>query len=58
MIDHFGITVADFAAALAAGGTVNGAPGLRPHCHPGCDGAVLLDAEGRNVETVDHSWPG
>ena len=46
------------AAGLAAGGTDNGAPGLRPHYHPGYYGAFILDPEGRNVEAVHHTWPG
>jgi catechol 2,3-dioxygenase-like lactoylglutathione lyase family enzyme len=46
------------AAAIAAGGTDNGPPGLRPHYHPGYYGAFVLDAEGRNVEAVHHTWPG
>ena len=46
------------AAGLAAGGTNNGAPGLRPMYHPGYYGAFVLDAEGRNVEAVHHTWPG
>lgn len=46
------------AAALAAGGTDNGPPGLRPHYHPGYYAAFVLDAEGRNLEAVHHTWPG
>jgi catechol 2,3-dioxygenase-like lactoylglutathione lyase family enzyme len=42
------------AAALAAGGTDNGAPGLRPHYHPGYYGAYVLDPDGNNVEAVFH----
>jgi catechol 2,3-dioxygenase-like lactoylglutathione lyase family enzyme len=40
------------AAALAAGGTDNGAPGVRPHYHPNYYAAFVLDPEGRNVEAV------
>ena len=43
------------AAALAAGGTDNGAPGLRPHYHPGYYGAFVLDPDGNNVEAVCHT---
>ena len=43
------------AAALAAGGTDNGAPGLRPIYHPGYYGAFVLDPDGNNVEAVCHS---
>lgn len=42
------------AAALAAGGTDNGAPGLRPHYHPSYYGAFVLDPDGHNVEAVCH----
>jgi uncharacterized protein involved in tolerance to divalent cations/catechol 2,3-dioxygenase-like lactoylglutathione lyase family enzyme len=42
------------AAALAAGGTDNGAPGLRPHYHPGYYGAFARDPDGHNVEAVHH----
>jgi catechol 2,3-dioxygenase-like lactoylglutathione lyase family enzyme len=45
------------AAALAAGGTDNGAPGVRPHYHPDYYGAFVLDPEGRNIEAVCHA-PG
>ena len=42
------------AAALAAGGTDNGAPGLRPQYHPSYYGAFVLDPDGNNVEAVCH----
>ena len=42
------------AAALAAGGTDNGAPGLRPDYHPNYYGAFVLDPDGHNVEAVCH----
>ena len=42
------------AAALAAGGTDNGAPGLRPHYHPDYYGAFVLDPDGHNIEAVCH----
>ena len=41
-------------AALAAGGTDNGAPGLRPHYHPNYYAAFVLDPDGNNVEAVCH----
>jgi catechol 2,3-dioxygenase-like lactoylglutathione lyase family enzyme len=44
------------AAALAAGGTDNGAPGLRPHYHPGYYGAFVLDPDGNNLEAVHHTF--
>jgi catechol 2,3-dioxygenase-like lactoylglutathione lyase family enzyme len=43
-------------AALAAGGTDNGAPGER-HYHPGYYGAFVLDPDGNNLEAVHHG-PG
>jgi catechol 2,3-dioxygenase-like lactoylglutathione lyase family enzyme len=46
------------AAALAAGGRDNGAPGLRPQYHPGYYGAFILDADGVNVEAVHHTFGG
>lgn len=42
------------AAALAAGGRDNGAPGLRPHYHPDYYGAFVLDPDGHNIEVVCH----
>jgi len=42
------------AAALAAGGKDNGAPGLRPHYHPNYYGAFVFDPDGNNVEAVCH----
>lgn len=43
------------AAALEAGGTDNGAPGLRPHYHESYYGAFVLDPDGNNVEAVCHA---
>jgi predicted lactoylglutathione lyase len=40
------------AAALAAGGKDNGAPGLRPHYHPNYYGAFVFDPDGHNLEAV------
>jgi catechol 2,3-dioxygenase-like lactoylglutathione lyase family enzyme len=45
------------AAALAAGGTDNGAPGPRPIYHPGYYGAFVLDPDANNVEAVCHRSP-
>lgn len=39
-------------AALEAGGTCNGAPGLRPQYHPNYYGAFVLDPLENNVEVV------
>ncbi len=44
-----------YAAALAAGGTDNGAPGEREIYHPGYYGAYVLDPDGHNIEAVSHS---
>ena len=46
------------AAALAAGGQDNGAPGLRPQYHPNYYGAFVLDPDGNNLEVVCHETPG
>jgi catechol 2,3-dioxygenase-like lactoylglutathione lyase family enzyme len=45
-------------AALAAGGTDNGAPGLRPQYHPTYYGAFVHDLDGNNVEAVCHDPKG
>jgi catechol 2,3-dioxygenase-like lactoylglutathione lyase family enzyme len=42
------------AAALKAGGTDNGAPGLRPIYHPDYYAAFILDPDGNNIEAVCH----
>ena len=42
-------------AALAAGATDNGAPGLRPHYHESYYGAYVIDPDGNNVEAVSHT---
>jgi catechol 2,3-dioxygenase-like lactoylglutathione lyase family enzyme len=47
MVDRF------HAAALAAGGRDNGAPGERSY-HPGYYAAFVLDPDGNNVEAVHH----
>ena len=43
--------------AVLAGGTDNGAPGLRPHYHAGYYGAFVLDPDGHNIEAVFHERP-
>ena len=43
-----------YAAAIAAGATDNGAPGLRPQYHPNYYGAFVLDPDGQNIEAVCH----
>jgi len=42
------------AAALAAGGKDNGAPGLRPNYHPNYYGAFVIGPDGHNIEAVFH----
>jgi catechol 2,3-dioxygenase-like lactoylglutathione lyase family enzyme len=44
-----------YAAALAAGGRDNGAPGLRPQYHPNYYAAFVFDPDGINVEAVCHA---
>ncbi|RRS04739.1 VOC family protein [Aquabacterium soli] len=48
------IVDAFYKAAIAAGGTDNGAPGLRPHYHPNYYGAFVRDPDGHNIEAVCH----
>jgi len=43
-----------YAAALAAGGKDNGAPGLRPHYHANYYGAFVIGPDGHNLEAVCH----
>jgi catechol 2,3-dioxygenase-like lactoylglutathione lyase family enzyme len=42
------------AAALGAGATDNGAPGVREIYHPSYYGAYVLDPDGNNVEACCH----
>jgi catechol 2,3-dioxygenase-like lactoylglutathione lyase family enzyme len=42
------------AAAIAAGGRDNGAPGVREQYHPTYYGAFVHDPDGNNVEAVCH----
>ena len=58
---HLAIAGADRAAvdafhkaAIAAGGTDNGPPGLRPQYHADYYGAFVLDPDGNNLEAVCH----
>ena len=48
MVDAF------HAAAMAAGATDHGAPGVRAHYHPNYYGAFVLDPDGHNIEAVCH----
>ena len=43
-----------YKAALAAGGTDNGPPGLRPHYHASYYAAFVLDPDGHNIDAVCH----
>lgn len=59
---HFAFTAASaavvdaaYAATIAAGGTDNGAPGLRPHYHADYYAAFVLDPDGYNFEFVCHT---
>jgi catechol 2,3-dioxygenase-like lactoylglutathione lyase family enzyme len=47
-----------YEAALAAGGTDNGPPGLRPQYAPDYYAAYVLDPDGTNVEAVCHDQVG
>ncbi|HEY4185905.1 MAG TPA: VOC family protein [Polyangia bacterium] len=53
--DSRGRVDAFHAAALAAGGTDNGPPGLRPHYHKDYYGAFVLDPDGHNIEACCHT---
>ncbi|MFM5925030.1 MAG: VOC family protein [Novosphingobium sp.] len=46
------------AAALANGGSDEGAPGLRPHYHPHYYGAYVRDPDGNKLQAVCHSARG
>ena len=41
-------------AAIAAGATDNGKPGVRTQYHPNYYGAFVLDPDGHNIEAVCH----
>jgi catechol 2,3-dioxygenase-like lactoylglutathione lyase family enzyme len=45
-------------AALDAGGSDNGGPGIRAHYHPNYYGAFIKDLDGHNIEAVSHMPPG
>jgi catechol 2,3-dioxygenase-like lactoylglutathione lyase family enzyme len=47
-----------YAAALANGGSNEGAPGLRPHYHPNYYGAYVRDPDGNKLQAVCHSSKG
>jgi catechol 2,3-dioxygenase-like lactoylglutathione lyase family enzyme len=54
-VDERALVDAFHAAALEAGGTDNGAPGLRPMYHPTYYGAFVRDPDGNNIEAVCHA---
>ena len=43
-----------YKAAIAAGGTDNGGPGVRAHYHEHYYGAFVRDPDGHNIEAVCH----
>jgi catechol 2,3-dioxygenase-like lactoylglutathione lyase family enzyme len=43
-----------YAAAIAAGGKDNGAPGPRPDYAPGYYAAFVIDPDGNNLEALHH----
>jgi catechol 2,3-dioxygenase-like lactoylglutathione lyase family enzyme len=43
-----------YKAALAAGGTDNGGPGIRAYYHPSYYAAFVFDLDGHNIEAVCH----
>jgi catechol 2,3-dioxygenase-like lactoylglutathione lyase family enzyme len=53
--DNRAIVRAFYEAALAAGGTDNGPPGIREIYHPDYYGAFVLDPDGHNIEAVCHA---
>nr|WP_299876162.1 hypothetical protein [uncultured Cocleimonas sp.] len=44
-----------YTAAIAAGATCNGEPGIREIYHPNYYGAFVIDPDGHNIEAVCHS---
>ena len=46
-----------FRAAIQAGGTDNGPPGLRPRYHPHYYAGFIIDPDGYNIEAVCHLDP-
>ncbi len=43
-----------YEAAMAAGASDNGPPGLRPHYHENYYAAFVIDPDGHNIEAVTH----
>ena len=55
--DDRSVVDAFYVAAIAAGGTDNGAPGLRPQYAEDYYAAYVLDPDGNNIEAVCHHAP-
>lgn len=53
-VDNRALVDAFYKAGLEAGGTDNGAPGIRAHYHENYYAAFVKDADGNNVEVVCH----
>jgi len=55
LVDSRATVDAFHSAALANGGSDEGAPGLRPHYHPNYYGAYVRDPDGNKLQAVCHS---
>ena len=55
IVDSRAVVDAFHAAAMANGGSDEGAPGLRPHYHPNYYGAYARDPDGNKLQAVCHS---
>jgi catechol 2,3-dioxygenase-like lactoylglutathione lyase family enzyme len=55
--DERAVVDAFYRAAIAAGASDKGAPGVRPEYHPNYYGAFVLDPDGNNLEVVCHLAP-
>lgn len=53
--DSRSLVDAFYRAAMSAGATDNGPPGLRPHYHKDYYGAFVLDPDGHNIEACCHT---
>lgn len=53
-VSHRSLVDAFYKAAIEAGGTDNGPPGIRAYYHPNYYGAFVLDPDGHNIEAVFH----
>lgn len=56
--DERALVDAFYEAAIGAGATDNGKPGVRTDYHPTYYAAFVLDADGNNLEVVCHTAPG